>query len=315
MSRPFVDSTDAAGASSETGRVHAQQARRAPPPDETRRALAAASLHRHSHRIASCADTVQPRSEAVPSRAAAQAANRAWRELHRAACAPYRAAGRFAWHFAHGKLGRDPVFRALLQRGDLPADARLLDIGCGQGLLASLLLAAQDLHARGAWPAAWAEAPIGVRYTGIDLMARDIARAERAVSHRPGAPRFAQADMCSAELPASDVVVILDVLHYVDIPAQDAVLARVRDALRPNGRLLLRIGDAAARRRFAASQWVDRIVTLTRGQGLARTFGRPLEAWIAALERLGFTVRRVPMSRGTPFANVLLAADLTVQRG
>ena len=30
----------------------------------------------------------------------------------------------------------------------------------------------------------------------------------------------------------------------------------------------------------------------------------------AALERLGFTVRAVPQSQGTPFANVLLIADL-----
>lgn len=317
MSRSFVDSTGAAGAPADANRASAQQARRAPPPDETRRALTAAataSPRGRSPRVLSRADTVQPRSEAAPSRAAVQGANRAWRELHHAACAPYRAVGRFAWHFARGKLGRDPVFRALLQRGDVPAHARVLDIGCGQGLLASLLVAAQDSHARGAWPAVWADAPVGVRYTGIELMARDIARAERAAAHLSGAPRFVLADMCSAELPASGVIVILDVLHYVDIAAQDAVLARVRDALRPNGRLLLRIGDAADRRRFAASQWVDRIVTLTRGHRIAPTFGRPLEAWIAALQRLGFAVRSVPMSRGTPFANVLLVADLTAQR-
>lgn len=283
------------------------------PPGESHRSLAPAkpALPRRSSLALSRADTVQARSDAKPSRAAAQEARRAWRELHHAACAPYREAGRFAWHFARGKLGRDPVFRALLQRGDLPAHARVLDIGCGQGLLASLLAAAQDLHARGVWPAAWGDAPVGALYTGIELMARDVARADRAASHLPGAPRFVQADMRSAELPASDVVVILDVLHYVDIVAQDALLARVREALRPNGRLLLRIGNAADRRRFATSQWVDRIVTLTRGHRVAPVFGRPLEAWVAALQRLGFAVRSVPMSRGTPFANVLLVADST----
>lgn len=280
---------------------------------EPRHALVPAepARHRRAGRALGPADTVQARSDATPSRAATRNANRAWRELHRAACAPYRGAGHFAWHFARGKLGRDPVFRALLQRGDLPPDARVLDIGCGQGLLASLLAAAQSLHARGDWPADWGDAPVGASYTGIELMARDIERAERAASHLPGAPRFLHADMCSAVLPASDVVVILDVLHYVDIAAQDAVLARVRDALRPNGRLLLRIGDAADRRRFAASQWVDRIVTLSRGHRVAPTFVRPLEAWVAALKHLGFAVRSVPMSRGTPFANVLLVADST----
>ena len=233
-----------------------------------------------------------------------------WRELHDAACAPYRSAGRFAWHFARGKLGRDPVFRAMLERGDLPANARVLDIGCGQGLLASLLAAIDERAARGQWPAAWPAAPAGARYHGIELMARDVARAESALAHLVPRPAFACADMCAAVLPASDVVVILDVLHYVDHAAQDALLGRVRDALAPRGRLLLRVGDADSRRGFAASQWVDRIVTLTRGHRVPPTFGRPLGEWSAALRRLGFTVQAVPMSRGTPFANVLLVADL-----
>ena len=55
-------------------------------------------------------------------------------------------------------------------------------------------------------------------------------------------------DMRSAALPPCDLVVILDVLHYVDKAAQRALLQRVYDALRPSGgRLLLRVGDADSR--------------------------------------------------------------------
>lgn len=234
----------------------------------------------------------------------------AWQALHRAACAPYRAAGRFSWHFARGKLGRDPVFRGLLERGDLPPRARVLDIGCGQGLLASLLAAVDAAQVQGAWPAAWPIAPTGIRYTGIELMPRDVARAETALRGLPTAPRFLCTNMCSADLPESDVVVILDVLHYVDHAAQQAVLERVRDALRPHGRLLLRVGDASSRRGFAVSQWVDRAVTLVRGHRVPPTWGRPLSEWIALLQRLGFKVHPVPMSQGTPFANVLLCGVL-----
>ncbi len=234
----------------------------------------------------------------------------AWQALHRAACAPYRSAGRFAWHFARGKLGRDPVFRGLLERGDLLPRARVLDIGCGQGLLASLLAAIDVAHARGAWPASWPAAPAGARYTGIELMPRDVARAQAALGQLPTAPRFVCGDMCRAELPTCDVAVILDVLHYVDHAAQQGVLERVRDALRPHGRLLLRVGDASSRRGFAVSQWVDRVVTVVRGHRMPPTWGRPLSEWIALLQRLGFSVQPVPMSRGTPFANVLLAGDL-----
>ena len=56
----------------------------------------------------------------------------AWRALIGAAQAPYKVSGRFAWYWARGKLGRDPVFRGMLERGDLPPRARVVDIGCGQ---------------------------------------------------------------------------------------------------------------------------------------------------------------------------------------
>ncbi|MDP1650548.1 MAG: class I SAM-dependent methyltransferase [Rubrivivax sp.] len=251
--------------------------------------------------------------EDLPAAAAqaAPSADDAWVALLDAACAPYRSAGRWAWHWARGKLGRDPVFRGLLERGDLPARARVLDIGCGQGLLASLLQATADAARRGAWPAAWPAAPSATAYTGIELMAKDAARARAALHGLPLQPRFINADMCRAALPECDVVVILDVLHYVDHAAQEALLQGVRDALRPSqGRLLLRVGDADSRRGFAVSQWVDHVVTMARGHRVPPTYCRPLAAWVALLESQGYAVRTVPMSQGTPFANVLLVADL-----
>jgi SAM-dependent methyltransferase len=243
------------------------------------------------------------------------AAEAAWRQLHAAACAPYGAAGRWAWHWARGKLGSDPVFRGMLERGDLPAQARVVDIGCGQGLLASLLQACAGLQQHGRWPAAWPVPASASAYTGIELMAADVARARAALGALPLAPHFVCADMRQAALPECDLVVILDVLHYVDHAAQEVLLQRVRDALqggagaRP-GRLLLRVGDAANGRGYAVSQWVDRVVTRARGHRLAPTWGRPLADWVALLQHLGCAVRSVPQSQGTPFANVLLVADL-----
>ena len=234
----------------------------------------------------------------------------AWQVLHRRASAPFRSAGHFAWHFARGKLARDPVFRDLLERGRLSRATRVVDIGCGQGLLASLLQGCADLHQAGRWPPSWPAPPVVSAYTGIELMPKDVARARDAVGTLPLAPQFVCADMCQAALPVCDLVVILDVLHYVEHEAQAGVLEQVRAALAPRGRLLLRVGDANNRRGFAISQWVDRTVTRIRGHRVAPTWGRPLTDWVALLERLGFAVSSVPMSRGTPFANVLLVAEL-----
>jgi SAM-dependent methyltransferase len=237
-------------------------------------------------------------------------AARAWRELHATASARYRPCGRFAHHFARGKLRHDPVFRALLASGAIAPGARVLDVGCGQALLASLLAACDAQAAAWRWPKAWAPAPTGARYNGIELMRRDIARAERALSALPQPPRLVCGDMRETPFEACDVAVILDVLHYVDFAAQDAVLARVRRALAPHGRLLLRVGDSSHGLRFAFGRWVDRVVTLARGHRVAPTWWRTIDHWHRALQGLGFAVRAVPMSRGTPFANVLLVCDL-----
>jgi SAM-dependent methyltransferase len=254
--------------------------------------------------------TTKPTGTQTLATAAAPSPDAAWRALHDRACDPYREGGRFAYHFARGKLGRDPVFRGLLERGDLPPGARIVDIGCGQGLIASLCWAIDAAVPQGRWPAAWPAAPTGCTYTGIELMPRDVARAQGAADRRGDGSRFVCGDMREVPLPACDVVVILDVMHYVDHAAQEAVLTRVRDALRPHGRLLLRVGDQASKGGFAASQWVDRVVTMIRGHRVPPTFGRPLDEWVALLQRLGFTVAPVPMSQGTPFANVLLVGDL-----
>jgi SAM-dependent methyltransferase len=229
------------------------------------------------------------------------------RALLDAAAAPYRSAGRFAWYFARGKLNGDPAFLGLLEWGLIPDDAHILDLGCGQGLLASWLLEARALFEAGHWPAHWPRAPKPMTYRGIELMSREVRRARGALG---GRAELVRGDIRTADFGKPNTVVILDVLHYIDYAAQEDVLWRVRDALAPRGVLLLRVGDADAGLPFWISNWVDHLVTCTRGRRLSRLYCRSLQDWQASLLRLGFTVEAVPMSRGTPFANVLLAASL-----
>ena len=245
-------------------------------------------------------------SSALPT----AAATTTWHALVESASAPYRRAGRFAWHFARGKLRRDPVFSHLIERGLIAPHSRVLDIGCGQALLASLVRAAAGVASQGRWPSHWAEAPIDVRVAGIEVLPRDVERARAALGDSAD---LLCADMRTAAFAAADTVVLLDVLHYLCIADQDAVLARARAALPDGGRLVMRVGDASSSRRFAASRWVDRLVTLARGQGFGRPVGRTLAAWQQRLRELGFTVATEPMRKGTPFANVLIVATLAAR--
>ena len=108
-------------------------------------------------------------------------------------------------------------------------------------LSASLLHATSGEAERGRWPADWAAAPADARFTGIDVMPKDVARARGALGSNA---EFVCADMRSVAFPAADTIVILDALHYIETTEQDAVLARVRGALGRGGRLVLRVGDA-----------------------------------------------------------------------
>ena len=245
---------------------------------------------------------------------AASAAPRAradWPALLKTASAPYRGAGRFAWRVARGKLGLDPVCRHLLREALIEPNALDIDIDididCGRGLLASLLRGGRAIEQEGRWPNGRAAAPAGARVTGIALMPHDVQRARAALG---AAAELICDDMRHTLCPDVDTVVIPDVLHCITVAEQDAVLARVRQAVPAGGSLLLRVGDGASKRGFITSQWINGSVTSVRGQRLTRQFGRTLAQWIAQLESLGFDVRSQPMSAGTPAGNVLRAARL-----
>lgn len=224
--------------------------------------------------------------------------------LEQAAC-PYRPAGRFAYHFARGKLRRDPLFRAILEKGLLLGQPRILDLGCGQGLLAAWLRAAADCYQRGAWPRLWPPPPVPRSMLGIELKPCEVARARRGLGQDC---EVIQGDIREVPFGRADAVVILDVLHYLPEASQRDVLQRVRAALPAGGVLLLRVGDADAGLRFRLTCWSDRLILLFRGHGLPRLHCRGVTGWRELLRECGFDSLAEPMSSGTPFANVLLIA-------
>jgi hypothetical protein len=90
------------------------------------------------------------------------------RALCAAAIRPYLTVGRFPYHYAQSKLRFDAVFLTLLRRGLIPDGARVIDLGCGQSLLASVLLAARRQFETDAWPQAWPAPPANLLLHGIE---------------------------------------------------------------------------------------------------------------------------------------------------
>jgi SAM-dependent methyltransferase len=232
------------------------------------------------------------------------------------AAQPYIQAGKFAWHWAKGKLGGDPAFVNILRMGLIKDNDKVLDIGCGQGLFASWLWAAEQQQANGQWFQGWKPAPKNVTVHGIELMRSDVDRAIAALQHISNVASFECEDMCRAKFSPTNVVLILDVLHYVNYDNQNDVLKRIAASLKQGatvhskGKLLLRVGDASAGLPFKISNWVDHVVTFARGHRLPRLYCRSVAQWTKELESIGFRVQPMAMHVGTPFANIMLICDL-----
>jgi uncharacterized protein (DUF2062 family) len=210
-----------------------------------------------------------------------------------------------AWEFARAKLRADPVYRAVLANGWLPASGVLVDVGCGPGLLLALLAqAGEDAH-DGRWPpVGWPAAPAGLRLHGIEVRPRAADLARYALGD---AAVIQTADAREATLPeAIDLAAIFDVLHLIDRPSQRPVVARIAAAMPPGGILLVREADAGAGWRFRLVRLGNRITALCRGRWRPRFAFRTAAEWQAELADLGFDVSVAPMGEGTPFANVLL---------
>jgi SAM-dependent methyltransferase len=207
----------------------------------------------------------------------------------------------FARLWAREKLRRDPIYFSLLQSGVIPDGARVLDLGCGQGILLALLVEARA----GDWPSEWAPRPVTSTLRGVEQDPTEVRRARAALR---GAATIEELDLREAKLPPSDVIALVDVIHYLEPAEQQRLLARVAEALAPGGVLLLRVCDAAAGLRAFLTRAGDRLGTLTKRGSLGRLHLRSAAEWTARLEALGLSVEPLPMSAGTPFANVLLVA-------
>jgi SAM-dependent methyltransferase len=223
---------------------------------------------------------------------------------------PYLSANRYAYYRARGKLRGDPAFTAILAQGWLSGSERILDLGCGEGLLAAWLLAARTRHAvqeghSESWPQTWPAAPQPTSIRGIELNEHAVRRARNALGEQAD---FRVGDITEAEFGLTDAIVILDVLHYIDYRSQLRVLERAHASLAAGGVLLLRVSDAEAGIRFSIGKYLDQTLLLTREHRSPRLYCRSVREWRHVLATGGFKTDFLPMSSGTPFANFMLIA-------
>ena len=138
-------------------------------------------------------------------------------DLIDAAASLYQPIGLFPFYFARGKLRHDPVFLAVLNSGLIKNGMTVLDLGCGQGLLFALLRAAESQYQSGSWPDGWPPPALGLDLHGIELRESEVAIARKVLGT---SATIESLDLNHGDIPHADVVVLFDVLHYLDARAQ-----------------------------------------------------------------------------------------------
>ncbi len=189
----------------------------------------------------------------------------AWREVR-------RRAARVGWRARLRVSQRRLVTPFAVAASELPTHGRILDVGCGYGLLSGLLA----LHA----PAR--------RLVGVDI---DVAKVARARALFGDLARFEAVDVdAGGALPPADHAVIWDVLHHV--ADADALLARVAAALPPGGLLLVKENDTEPPWKLTIAHAIERLAVPTGITLSAPVRFRSRVEWRAALRAAGFDVLR-----------------------
>jgi SAM-dependent methyltransferase len=182
----------------------------------------------------------------------------------------YRGWNLNTWCYGSWKVVLDPCYRAVAPH--IAPHSLTVDLGSGFGLLACVL----------------AQLGEGRRVLGVEY--------DR-TKHR------------TFELPPCDTITCLDVLHYLDVPAQQALLRRAAAALRPGGRILIRETDAGLQGGTRFTRGFERFALALGFNRGARPCFRTQEEWVRELREAGFQVRVSEVANRMNPGNLLLVGE------
>ena len=165
----------------------------------------------------------------------------------------------------------------------VPNKAVVTDIGCGYGYMSYMLAYRSDER----------------QILGIDYDENKIKTAQQCL-HRPEHLNFVAADIMEYDLPASDVFILADIIHYLPEAEQQLVIDKCANRLNPNGIIIIRDGDSELAERHKGTKLTEIFSTnlgFNKTRNKLRFFsGSELESWA---KKHHLTVQRIDITKRT----------------
>jgi len=202
---------------------------------------------------------------------------------------------RYDYYYTRTKLRTDPLYPGVLE-ALRDAAWPVLDIGCGLGLLAHALRADGQPQP----------------YLGMDIDRAKIPRARQAAARAGLAQvRFETGDAAALAFDHRGNVAILDVLHYLPVPAQAHLLGVAASMLPDGASLVIRTPLAGDSARGRTTRFVDRLAHVIGWMETVPSAYPSQDGLRAMLAAQGLAAEFRPLYGHTPFNNWLVVARRT----
>jgi SAM-dependent methyltransferase len=191
----------------------------------------------------------------------------------------YADAGFLAGLYASIRLKLAPIVKI---EAYVPASGMILDLGCGSGIFANILLLGSAQRT----------------VKGIDLNPGRI-KIARAIAAGNPKMEFAQGDAGSYPIERCAAVTLIDLLHHMEIGKQNSLLQQLYDGLSDGAVLLIKDLEKAPRWKYLFHYMQDSL------SYRSKLYFRSAPEMCADLNKIGFAVEKISLGAGYMHPHVL----------
>lgn len=177
----------------------------------------------------------------------------------------------------------------------IPREAKILDLGCGDGIFANYLAITGPKR----------------KITGIEINRDRLKEANKRLKNT----RFLTGDVLKTNIPKVDVITMIHLLHHLPSKkSQEELIGKVYQKLEPGGKLIIAEVAEKPFPKFVLSWIVDVFIVPILFQGKlfsGQIFYRKNCQWNKLLLNYGFKVKFISLHKNKPFSHSLFIATKT----